>query len=164
MNLKNLLYIIIVITVIGGGYFAWLQAKYNDTEKLSGISCPQIFDRYGVSVQYLVNKINNEPESAVVMRDFRQISGEVISTNNNLFLYIHFNESGKINSFICKDKKIYARLDSSRDFSLTIPEADFKNIVQNIDNLNEGQVASYLGNIKTDLAGIKKTILERILN
>ncbi|MCX6806648.1 MAG: hypothetical protein NT135_00780 [Candidatus Berkelbacteria bacterium] len=165
MNIKNL-FLIIVLLILGfGGYFLWLQTKYRDTEKLTGINCPQTLDRYEVLAEYLVDKINSEPKSTTVLKGFRQLDGEVTSSSiNNLFILIRINSQGEIDSFVCKDNKIYIHKDPSQDVLITIPEDDFKNIVQNIDNLEESQAVSYMRNITTDPASVRKTIIERILN
>lgn len=164
MKLQNLIYLIIALIIIIGGYLIWRQAKYGETDKLNGINCPETYDRYGVLAESLVEEINNEPKSASVLRGYKQILAEIIPKDKKLFLYMRINERGKVSSFICRDKNIQVRMDKSEDFSLTIPEDDFKNIVQHFNSLDENGVATYLKNITTDPISVKKTFIERILN
>ena len=163
--MKYILYFILFVGLVFSGYFLWLQYKYNKTGTLTGISCPQLQDRYGVNVEDFVAEMNKESKPAQVLQGYRQISGEVTSNaDKNLFLNVGINNGGKITSFVCRNTKIYVKIDKSQDVIITMPEPDFGNLVKSYNNLQESQAASYMMNITTDPTSAKKTIIQRITN
>lgn len=125
-------------------------------------SCAQFQTRFGTSVQELIDYINSQPESAQVMKDYRNLYGTIISLTpvNNLPFNIFLDTNGKVTGAECaqsNDQKDYAQ-----DFDFTIPETDFAQIVRYREQLEANQAGTYLQNLKTTPDSVKQTILERI--
>jgi len=125
-------------------------------------NCAQFPSRFGITSDELVNYINNQPESATVMKDFDNITGTIVAQEsaNNIPITIKLDNTAKITSWQCEKANI--TLDPEKDIDFTIPEADFAMLVRNRDNLDESQAANYLQSLTTNPPSAKQTIILRI--
>lgn len=127
-------------------------------------NCAQFSARFGTTAADLMDYINDQPESAVVMKGYRNLYGEVISLTpgNNLPLLIQLDTGGKVTNFDCTESK--NKRDYSQDIDFTIPETDFAQIVRYRESLEAEQASVYLKNLTTNSPEAKRIILERIQN
>lgn len=178
MRLIYIVIALIIIIVAGGGYYLYylksLEAlntykplvnpsSAQSSNSTSDENCSEFTTRFGTSASDLVQFINSEPDAVEVMRGYRYISGTITSLTpgNNLPVFITYDENGKIISWECTQKKTK---DPTKDFSFTMPETDFAQIVRYRESLEESQAQTYLQNVTTNPGIVKSTILQRIQN
>lgn len=125
-------------------------------------SCAQFKEKFGTSAEELVDFINNEPDSAVVLKGYRLIYGQITGLTPRSYFPIIFNldSNAKVVSVRCEEPS--AARDYSKDIDFTIPETDFAQIVRYRETLETDQTSTYLQNVKTTPELARQIILERI--
>ncbi len=173
-----ILYLIIIFTISTGGYIFYLNQTANiykqsnlitnpspSKSPASSISdsnnCDDFQARLGITSEELVEFINNEPESAKVLKGYQNLFGNVtgILPGDSLPLKIELS-NGKIISLTCTES--LTKRDYSQDIDFTIPQTDLAQIIRYRETLETDQVVSYMQNLTSNPPEAKTIILERI--
>lgn len=175
---QTLIVLLVVLAVIStGGYlfylnqivpdssspvYSMINPNKSNTTSVSDNSCQKFSQKFGTSSTELVSFINNEPDSATVVKGYRYLFGKITGyiPNDYFPLFIEIDSTGKIIKFECSESKI--QKDYSKDIDFTIPESDLAQIIRYRESLETDQTITYLQNLKTTPDEAKNIFIERI--
>lgn len=138
------------------------SATDTDKSKTMDVGCAQFTEKFGTTASELVNFVNNEPDSAIVLKGYYLIYAKItgLIPNQYMPMVLNLDGNGKITDFSC-DEPTAAR-DYSKDIDVTIPETDLAQIIRYRDTLETEQAALYLQNATTNPSEAKEIIVSRI--
>lgn len=129
--------------------------------------CPDFQSRFGSTPEELVMFINEEKDAAPVLFGFQNILLDIqpIPTQSEIKIILKLNGSGKIDSYSCKANEIKSFKSSSsglENVEISIPEADFAQLVRLRESIETSPTLSYLQNMTSNPTSVKNTLLQRI--
>ncbi len=139
------------------------RSPSSNTTQISTINnCDTFQSRFAVTTDELKNYINAQPESAQVVKGYRNLYGTItaILAKDNFPINFQLDDQGKITQISCAFTQV-AR-DNTTDIDFVIPENDFARIVRYRETLDANQAPVYLQNLTTKPIDAKNTILERL--
>lgn len=129
--------------------------------------CRDFPSRFGSTPEELVMFINEEKDASPVLIDFQSILLDVqpITTQSEIKMILKLNGSGKVDSYSCATSEIQSfnpSINGLENVEISIPEADFTQLVRLRESIETSPTLSHLQNITSNPASAKNILLQRI--
>ena len=161
---KSSILLIIIILLSFSGYFFYNRQVFEHIRiSKTADPCADFSSRFGATPQGLIDFVNSNKESAQILSGWRYLYGQIQGKRLTppYPILIKLNE-GKIETITCKKPDF--SLDEKLDVEFSLPEADFKYIVSNRENLEANESINYLQNLNTKPSSVKMEVIQRIEN